>query len=163
MGALAFLGPILLAHAFHVSKTMVEYKAQEKTLQVSVHLFIDDLETSLRKEGHTALFLCTDREAPRAEGLIEDYIRRHLQLRPNNREVTFTFLGKETSPDMSAVWIYLELRVPGKLRSLAIRNSLLMQAFDDQKNLVHVVGPGKKQGTFLFAGPGVEEIMIFGK
>ena len=38
-----------LLHTVHVSKTMVEYNEKEKSLQISVHLFIDDLEESLKK------------------------------------------------------------------------------------------------------------------
>ena len=60
-----------LAHTFHVSKTMVEYSEKEKSLQISVHLFIDDLEESLKNEGHTKVFVCTERESAQAEKYIE--------------------------------------------------------------------------------------------
>ena len=36
---------------------MVEYNEKEKSLQISVHLFIDDLEESLKKEGTNSILL----------------------------------------------------------------------------------------------------------
>ena len=33
-----------LAHAFHLSKTDMVFQPKEKTLQITMHLFIDDLE-----------------------------------------------------------------------------------------------------------------------
>lgn len=154
-------GFFYIAHTFHVSKTMVAYSEKEKSLQISVHLFIDDLEESLKNEGHTKLFICTEREAPHAEKHIESYLRKHLTFSVNNKSTPFTFVGKEGSSDMSAVWIYLEIPVSGKIKSISIKNSLLIGEFEDQKNLVHVVGPNKKEGTIIFANTKTEESLTF--
>lgn len=43
---------------------MVEYNEKEKSLQISVHLFIDDLEESLKKRG-ILNYLYAQRENPR--------------------------------------------------------------------------------------------------
>jgi hypothetical protein len=118
---------------------MVEYNEKEKSLQISVHLFIDDLEESLKKEGHTKLFICTEREATQAEKHIESYLRKNLSFSINGKSTSYTFVGKEGSSDMSAVWIYLEIPVTGKIKTINIKNSLLIGEFDDQKNLVHVI------------------------
>jgi hypothetical protein len=62
---------------------------------------------------------------------------------------------------MSAVWIYLEIPVTSKMKTLNIKNSLLIGEFDDQKNLVHVIGPNKKEGTIIFANAKTEENLTF--
>jgi hypothetical protein len=140
---------------------MVAYNEKEKALQISVHLFIDDLEESLKMEGHTRLFICTERESIQAEKLIESYLRKHLTFSVNNKSNPFFFVGKERSSDMSAVWIYLEIPVSGKIKTMSIKNSLLVREFEDQKNLVHVVGPNKKEGTIIFAREKTEELLTF--
>lgn len=150
-----------LAHTFHVSKTMVEYSEKEKSLQISVHLFIDDLEESLKNEGHTKLFVCTERESAQAEKYIESYLRKHLLFSINGKSTSYIFVGKEGSSDMSAVWIYLEIPLTSKMKTLNIKNSLLIGEFDDQKNLVHVIGPNKKEGTIIFANAKTEENLTF--
>jgi hypothetical protein len=140
---------------------MVEYNEKEKSLQISVHLFIDDLEESLKKEGHTKLFICTERESTQAEKHIESYLRKNLSFSINGKSSSYTFVGKEGSSDMSAVWIYLEIPVTGKIKTINIKNSLLIGEFDDQKNLVHVIGPNKKEGTVIFANSKTEELLTF--
>ena len=140
---------------------MVEYNEKEKSLQISVHIFIDDLEESLKKEGHTKLFICTERESTQAEKHIESYLRKNLSFSVNGKSSAYTFVGKEGSSDMSAVWIYLEIPVNGKIKTINIKNSLLLREFDDQKNLVHVIGPNKKEGTVIFANAKIEELLTF--
>jgi hypothetical protein len=140
---------------------MVEYNEKEKSLQISVHIFIDDLEESLKKEGHTKLFICTERESTQAEKHIESYLRKNLSFSVNGKSSAYTFVGKEGSSDMSAVWIYLEIPVNGKIKTINIKNSLLLREFDDQKNLVHVIGPNKKEVTVIFANAKTEELLTF--
>ena len=162
MPILLFLSSFFyLAHTFHVSKTMVEYNEKEKSLQISVHLFIDDLEESLKNQGYTSLFICTERESGQAEKHIESYLRKNLTFSINGKLTNYTFIGKEGSSDMSAVWIYLEIPFSGKIKTINIKNSLLIREFDDQKNLVHVIGPNKKEGTIIFANAKIEDLLTF--
>lgn len=150
-----------LAHTFHVSKTMVEFNEKEKALQISVHIFIDDLEESLKNKGFTKLFICTERESTQAEKHIESYLREHLSFSINGKSTNYTFIGKEGSSDMSAVWIYLEIPVSGRIKTINIKNSILLREFNDQKNLVHVIGPNKKEGTIIFANAKTEDLLTF--
>jgi hypothetical protein len=129
---------------------MVEYNEKEKSLQISVHLFIDDLEESLKNQGYTGLFICTERESGQAEKHIESYLRKNLTFSINGKLTNYTFIGKEGSSDMSAV-----------IKTINIKNSLLIREFDDQKNLVHVIGPNKKEGTIIFANAKIEDLLTF--
>ncbi|MCB9286713.1 MAG: hypothetical protein H6560_05290 [Lewinellaceae bacterium] len=137
-------------HDFHVSKCLVEYNESEQALQMSLHLFIDDLEEALRRQGADKLFICTGKEDPQAEKYIYEYLQKHFAFKANGREVNYTFIGKEVSEDLAAVWCYLEITGISNLKTLQVSNSLLMDAFDDQKNLVSIAGPGKTQGLLLF-------------
>ena len=47
------------------------------------------------------------------------------------------------------------------IKTINIKNSLLIGEFDDQKNLVHVIGPNKKEGTVIFANAKTEELLTF--
>jgi hypothetical protein len=120
---------------------MVEYNEKEKSLQISVHLFIDDLEESLKKEGHTKLFICTEREATQAEKHIESYLRKNLSFSINGKSTSYTFVGKEGSSDMSAVWIYLEIPVTGKIKTINIKNIYPpVKAINYKKSYLHYFG-----------------------
>ncbi|MCB0594398.1 MAG: hypothetical protein H6557_23245 [Lewinellaceae bacterium] len=137
-------------HDFHVSKCLVEYNEGEQALQMSLHLFIDDLEEALRRQGADKLFICTQKEDEQAERYIYRYLQQHFRFEVNGKEQNYAFIGKEVSEDLAAVWCYLEITGVSTLRILKVDNSILMDAFEDQKNLVSITGPGRKKGLLLF-------------
>ncbi|HQU58699.1 MAG TPA: hypothetical protein PLU64_05870 [Saprospiraceae bacterium] len=136
-------------HAFHISKCLIDYNEAEQALQISMHLFLDDLEEALRRQGADKLFLCTPKETSDAEAHLVAYLKQHFRLRVNGKERAFTFIGKETSEDLAAVWCYLEVPGVQSLQELEVANDLLMEAYEDQKNVVSINGPGHKQGMLL--------------
>ncbi|HMQ64218.1 MAG TPA: hypothetical protein PKE06_26275 [Flavilitoribacter sp.] len=148
-------------HQFHVSKCLIEYSEADHTLQVSMHIFIDDLEEALRRLGADKLFICTKMEDPKAETYVERYIADHLSVTVNGKKQNFTFIGKEPSEDLVGVWCYLESGKVDAVRDVSLKFDLLMEAFDDQKNLVSILGPKKQQGSFLFEKGAAEDKISF--
>ncbi len=144
--------PVSAAHEFHISKCQIEYSVETEALQITLHLYLDDLEEALRQQGADKMFLCTDNEHEKAEKYLFQYLQQQFKLIVNEagEEAEFEFIGKEQSEDLQAVWCYLEVTNVSSFSSLEVTNSLLMEIFDDQKNIVQIMAPGKKQGYFLF-------------
>ena len=137
-------------HDFHVSKCLVEYNEEEKALQISMHIFIDDLEEGLRRQGAGKLFICTDREAKDAENYLRKYLEQHFILRLNGEPKTYDFLGKEISDDLAAVWCYMEIPDVEYLKELTVTNTILLEVYDDQTNIVSIFGADNQKGLLLF-------------
>ncbi len=137
-------------HEFHVSKCVIEYSQDEKSLQISLHLFIDDIEEALRKKGADKLFLCTEKESEKATAYLERYLRQGLQIQVDGKDCNFRFVGKENSNDWTGMWCYLEVPGIAPFRELTLTNVLLTEVFDDQKNLVSVEWPGREKKNLLF-------------
>lgn len=135
-------------HDFHVSKCLIEHNPNSQALQISLHLFIDDLELALEQKGHKGLFICTPKEKENANKILTAYLARKLSLEINNEKRAFDFIGKEISDDLSGVWCYLEITNVNELKALSVQNTLLLDVFDDQKNIVSLIGPNQK-GTLL--------------
>ena len=64
------------SHDFHLSKCDIIYSTEEKAFQISLQLFIDDLEIALAAEGHENLGICTPNESDKAETIIHESILR---------------------------------------------------------------------------------------
>lgn len=139
----------MFAHEFHISKCQIKYSEESKALQISVHLFLDDLEEAMREQGADKMFLCTKKEHEKAEKYLYRYLQQRFKLIVNGQEVAFDFIGKEQSEDLQAVWCYLEVTNVSSFEKLALTNSLLMEIFEDQKNIVHIEAAGNKKGYFL--------------
>ena len=149
------------AHEFHVSKCQIEYNQEEKAIQVTLHIFLNDLEEALRQKGADKLFICTEKENDKAEAYLVDYLRERFHLEVNKQPAAFIFIGKEPSEDLQATWCYLEFTGIEQLKNLKIENNLLLEAFEDQKNIVSVMASGKQLGYFLFQSGHRTESMSF--
>ncbi len=136
-------------HAFHISKTDMIFNAKDKTVQITMHIFIDDLEVALEKQGIKGLFIGTEKEKKEANNYICQYLFSHFSIKINNKEIQYEVLGKESTTDRQALYIYMEIKNVKELRNIFVENKVLTEAFSDQKNIVQINVPSKKQGYFL--------------
>lgn len=137
-------------HDFHVSNTDIVYRTATSSLEITVHLFVDDVEIALDAYSDEPLYLCTDRERPEAVDLVEEYLRDKFQCLVESKTLEFTFLGKEQDDDLQSMWCYLEIEKVPLPHSLEIRNSLLTEVYDDQKNIVNIGIDSQKKQYLLF-------------
>lgn len=151
----------VLLHEFHLSKCQIDYNTEEHALQISMHLFIDDFEEALKKEVTDKLYICTKKEHNDAEKYIADYLNQNFQLEVDGEAVSYNFIGKEPSEDLLGVWCYLEVENISSIKKLNVKNKVLMESFEDQKNIVSVNGPNQKQEYCLFMNGKFEKELSF--
>lgn len=125
-------------HDFHLSKSVLKYKQDEKALQLSLHVFIDDLEAALLRHGYDSLYISTSREKPIADTIIAEYVNTMFGLKVNDQEIKMDYLGKEQSEDKIAIWMYFEALSIERPVQLDVRNAILMDLFDDQQNVMNL-------------------------
>lgn len=136
-------------HAFHLSKTDIVFQPKEKTLQITMHLFIDDLEMALEKQGKTSLMVGTEKEKSGVNELINNYLQQNFTLTVNGKKTPVAFLGKETTSDRQALWLYFEVQNLKNVNALTVENKTLTEVHADQKNMVQVIVPTKKAQSFV--------------
>ena len=136
-------------HDIHLSRTLVHYNQENSSLEISMHIFIDDLELSLLDAGYDSLYIATNMEAPHTDDLIQDYINQHFVLQYTDEPVSLEFLGKEISDDLLAIWCYLEAPSVPKPNNMMVHNSILTELHRDQNNIVQLeIGSQKKYMLF---------------
>jgi len=137
-------------HEFHLSKCEMVYSEEEQALQISMHIFIDDLEDALKERGHDSLYICTKKEHELAEFYIKDYLDDQFVIHTNDILHKSEFVGKEASSDFAAVWCYMEIPNFPLEGQVVITNQVLMDQFDDQKNITSIKLPGGIKEHYLF-------------
>ncbi|MEM9990589.1 MAG: DUF6702 family protein [Bacteroidota bacterium] len=148
-------------HDFHFSKCEIEYQAKQQSLQISMQLFIDDLEVALKAQGHEALFLCSEKEAEEAETYLLDYLKANFQLKVNEQPTVYTYIGRDVSDDFAHVWCYFEVNDLEKLDNIQVKNSILTEIYEDQKNVVRIKGPDGKKGYLMLNQQNVMQELHF--
>ena len=136
-------------HEFHLSNTEVRYNISERSIQITSRIFIDDLEDALGKQGHHSLFLCTEKESENAESLVENYLKNNLLISLDGNTLDFTYLGKEISDDLIAVWCYMEILDVNPKETIEVENNVLLDTFADQKNIVNVKVDSGERAMFI--------------
>jgi hypothetical protein len=93
-------------HAFHTSITEMRYNAKEKSFEISLRVFKDDLETVLTKENQGKKIVLDKTE--KFDPQIDKYIQKHfVWFNARNQRVPYHYLGKEQEGD--AMWLYIEM------------------------------------------------------
>jgi hypothetical protein len=149
------------AHVFHISKTDMTFQPKDKALQITMHIFIDDLEAALEKQGYKSLFVGSEREKQESNSLIFNYLKNNFIIKLNNKNVNCEWIGKETTPDKQALWVYLEVKNIKDIKQIYVENKVLTELYDDQKNIIQVNIPSKKQGYFLLDKRKTNDSVVF--
>ena len=148
-------------HKFYLSSCVIEYNQPSQALQISLHIFLDDMEDALQNQGLEKQFLCTELEKEDAEKHFFKYLQDNFQLTVNGVSKNYNYIGKEISEDLAAVWCYLEIEDIQKVEEIEIYNSILVEIFEDQKNVVSIHIPGNKEAFKVFNKDDLEETIPF--
>lgn len=126
----------LLLHPFHVSVTEVKYKEEEKVIQISSRIFLDDIEVALRSFSKNEKLSITKKEHWHfVEEQLEKYLSVHFKM-TNERGIMITkYIGAEIENDV--LWAYLEVEKVRKLKNITIWNSVLTEIYGYQENIIH--------------------------
>jgi hypothetical protein len=127
------------AHDMHISVCELRWNEESGAFEVSIKVFIDDLERALNKDGAPGLFIGTPKELKEADNFIASYLQKHFRIDIDGTRLSPEFMGKEISEDFLAVWCYVQFpaRVsPGK--KCKISNDILLDMFDDQRNIMDI-------------------------
>jgi len=135
------------AHKYYLSLTQIEYSKEEKSLQVIINVFMDDIETALNKNYTIDLQLTAKNELKDAEVYFEKYLREKLNFSVNKNNVDFKYLGKEYEGDL--VYFYLEVSDIKNPTSLELSNKLLLDHFEEQQNVVKMKVGKKRRSKIL--------------
>src|SRR5205085_8073126 len=127
---------VVLIHPFFVSMTDINYNRKEKELEISVRIFTDDLENTLRKYHSGNIDILHPADIKQMNGFVNDYIEKHLQLQVNGSPVQISFLGYEEQSE--SIWSYFEVKDINNVEKLSITNSLLHDYNTNQVNMIHV-------------------------
>lgn len=127
------------AHDIHVSLCEVRWNEESGAFEVSIKIFIDDLERALVKEGAPGLFIGTPKEVTSANDIIAGYLEKHFSIVLDDVRLAPEFLGKEVSEDFLAVWCYVEFpAMVSQRKKCTLSNDILLDLFEDQRNIMDI-------------------------
>ena len=124
-------------HPFFVSMTEFDYNAKDKELEISVRIFVDDFENTIRK-AHPGVKVDILHPANQVQmnQFVNEYIQKHLVLQLNSKPATMSFVGYEQQSE--SIWTYFEVKDVAGVQKLDVTNALLHDYNTNQTNMMHI-------------------------
>lgn len=134
-------------HKYYLSSTQIEYNQEQKSLEVIINVFMDDIENTVNKKFKVDLQLTTEKELKNSDSYFSNYLNEKLNFKINNKNYKFNYLGKEYDGDL--VYFYLEITNIENISSIEINSQILTEEFEDQQNVIRLKVNGKKISKIL--------------
>ena len=141
----ALLIPIF--HPFYVSVIEIRHNETTAAVEISVRIFTEDLEQTLRKQTNSNIDLVYPKNKSVADKLVNDYIRKKIQLTINGKPCDMQYIGYEIQKE--SIWCYFE--VPGitQMKTVDANCTLLYEFVNMQTNIFHVIKGKTEQSKKL--------------
>jgi len=157
---LLFIIPLLSfsAHKYYLSLTQIEYRSELKSVQITINVFMDDIEEALNKDNNIDLQLTTEKELKNNDVYFKEYLEKKLHFKVNDAFKNFTYIGKEYDADL--VYFYLEIEGVENLKTIEVENKILTHHFPNQQNLIKSK-VGKKHKSILLTAKNDKGLLKF--
>ncbi|HOY12795.1 MAG TPA: hypothetical protein PLY70_06625 [Saprospiraceae bacterium] len=148
-------------HAIHISKTEINQDVSAHSLQVTMHIFIDDLEKSMQDAKLPKTYFASAKETSNAEEVLTKYLKERFKITSKDKTLEWKWVGKEVSEDYLALWCYMEISDVKPLDEITVQNDVLLDLYDDQTNIVETKLNNKTKRTSLIKSKGKKVILNF--
>ena len=146
-----FIIPLLsfTAHKYYLSLTQIEYRSEKQSIQITINVFMNDIEVALNKDYNIDLKLDTKKELKDNDVYFIKYLNDRLHFKVDNFSKKFNYIGKEYEGDL--VFFYLEIENIKEVNSIEIENKILTKHFPEQQNLIKSKVKKKHKSMLLTA------------
>lgn len=123
-------------HAFHVSVCEIEFDDKKKQLEITHRIFLDDLEVGLAQWSKEKVDVTNPSDSKQLDQWIGKYLSERTSYVLNGKKAEAEYLGSEKEDGV--MYCYQVISEVKKLQTLKVTNTVLMETYDDQSNIVHV-------------------------
>jgi|GEM_PF-738924 len=151
--AFVFVTTGLHAHSLHQSTGEAEYNAKTKKLEVSLTVFINDLETALIRQAERELRLDKTPAAEFDAQILAYLAKTFVVTDAADNAAKMEWVGRELDEDTQkssepTVTLFFEIVLPDGLVDAKLRHAVFCEMFKDQVNLLLLIGSQRVELRF---------------
>ena len=145
-------------HKYYISLTKIDYVKENKTVQITMRFFIDDIEKTLNNRFQKSFELATKNELKKTDNYIALYINQKFHIKINDQEQSYDYLGKEYENDV--VYFYLEIVDIKNISTIEVQNKMLFEEFEEQQNFIKL-NINNQHKTFILIKDNDKDLLNF--
>ena len=132
-------------HPLYVSVTEINHNAAEKSLEISVKVFHDDLEQIIEKNNNAQLDILAEKDKSRFNQYIPSYFQKNLVLTVDGKQLSLTYVGFEVEKE--SAFCYFEVENITSVKKIDVTNSILYDFNDTEMNIMHGTVNGNRKSS----------------
>ena len=126
-----FLLSIVFAHQFFISTTDIQFKSEEKRAEITIQVFTHDINLLLENANYKTIDLGTKKENDDIDIFLVNYLSDNFVL----QDYRWKYIGKKVGTEYTL--FFLEIEEFSLSPKIAILNSLFMDLYNKQRNIVN--------------------------
>lgn len=135
-------------HPVHVSVTNMDIDPESGQINVTIKLFSDDLEELIYRKYDVQLHITSQVDPGDDIDALNRYIAETLHCTINgNDPASLEFIASRLNEE--ATWLSYKYNYKGRIRNMKVNNSLMLEKFEDQTNLLIVSFRDQQNGYRL--------------
>ena len=137
------LHSIVFSHQFFLTTTEVRLSDNQKSLEITIQTFSHDVEALLKKANFNLANLGSEREDDKIDDFIIDYLSDNFIIQDHY----WRYLGKKIDGDFTL--FFLEIDNFDSQSDVAVFNTIFMDMYSKQKNIMNVYGAKSVQSSTM--------------
>ncbi len=134
-------------HKFYIAIYQIEYAQDKKMLQITSRIFIDDINEVLEKNYHKKTHIGEKNQSTEDIVLMNKYISDKFTIKVNGQYKALQFVSTEVENNILIG--YYKITDISKIKTLEVKNSILIDLFPEQQNIIQAKLYGEKQSLLL--------------
>ena len=147
---LLFVTPLFIyvaPHRFYSAIFQINFEKSKKRVEITARIFTDDLNQTLKKIYKKEVKLGSKKESKDDIEILKKYLTSNIKFTINGKPTIFDFISKEEDNNISIC--YLKINNVSKITTLEVENSVLIELFPEQQNIIQFQNGDKKQSLLL--------------
>ena len=137
----------LLMHPVHVSVTNMEYQPEKDNISLSFKIFTDDFQILFSHLHNISIDFNENGNYYLYQETIDNYFADHFKVFLKDEELVLKNTGIKSN--FEATWFFYDIALEKKEETFIIKNTLLLDLYSDQKNLL-IFKNGKTEKGYQF-------------
>jgi len=137
------LQSLIFGHQFFLTTTEIRLSDNQDSLEITIQTFTHDVESLLKNANFNLANLGSEREDGKIDDFIIDYLSNNFIIQDHY----WRYLGKKIDGDFTL--FFLEIDKFDSPSSVAVFNTIFMDMYSKQKNIMNVYGTKNVQSSTM--------------
>ena len=138
-----FLLSILFAHKFFISTTDIQIKPEEERAEITIQVFSHDVYLLLENANYKIINVGTEKEGDDIDIFLVNYLSDNFIV----QDYRWKYVGKEIGLEYTVFFLEIDNFSPSS--NVAILNSLFMDLYNEQRNIINLYNGDSLQSASM--------------